>query len=112
MLMKVLEKFSAAASFDAKQSAQKGFSLLSWCVPVFKSIRLVSECRASPQTPGIVERHILEDMTAEERCLLLSLLLRFCKKPRNPTKLGRSTKYQHSRSCSTRFSTTISRGFS
>ncbi|XP_018621997.1 protein virilizer homolog isoform X3 [Nicotiana tomentosiformis] len=79
MLMKVLEKCSAAASLDAKQSAQKGFSPLSWCVPVFKSIRLISECRASPQTPGIVERHIPEDMTAEESCLLLSLLLRFCK---------------------------------
>lgn len=56
VLMKVLEKCSAAASFDAKQSAQKGFSLLSWCAPVFKSIRLTSECRASPLTPGIVER--------------------------------------------------------
>ncbi|KAJ8536636.1 hypothetical protein K7X08_035037 [Anisodus acutangulus] len=79
MLIKVLEMCLAAASLDAKQLAQKGFSLLSWCVPVFKSIPLLSECKSSLQTPGIVERHVPEDMTAEESCLLLSLLLKFCK---------------------------------
>lgn len=56
MLIKVLEMCLAAASSDAKQFAQKGFSLISWCVPVFKSIPLLSECKASLQTPGIVER--------------------------------------------------------
>lgn len=79
MLIKVLEMCLAAASSDAKQFAQKGFSFLSWCVPVFKSIPLLSECTASLQTPGIVERHVPGDMTAEESCLLLSLLLKFCK---------------------------------
>lgn len=116
MLIKALEMCLAAASSDAKQLAQKGFSLISWCVPVFKSITLLSECKTR-QTPGIVERlatvtmvhqscvalfgcmeflwfstdayvsglllwisrHVPEDMTAEENCLLLSLLLKFCK---------------------------------
>ncbi|XP_055825859.1 protein virilizer homolog isoform X2 [Solanum dulcamara] len=79
MLIKVLEMCLAVASSDAKQVALKGFSLISWCVPVFNSIPLLSECKASLQTPGIVERHVPEDMTAEENCLLLSLLLKFCK---------------------------------
>lgn len=79
MLIKVLEMCLAAASSDAKQFAQKGFSLISWCGPVFKSIPLLSECKASLQTPGIVERHVPEDMTADENCLLLSMLLKFCK---------------------------------
>ncbi|XP_060204343.1 protein virilizer homolog [Lycium barbarum] len=79
MLIKVLEMCLAAASSDAKQLPQKGFSLISWCLPVFKSIRLLNECKASLQTPGIVERHVPEDMTAEESCLLLSLLLKFSK---------------------------------
>ncbi|KAK4362634.1 hypothetical protein RND71_017875 [Anisodus tanguticus] len=79
MLIKVLEMCLAAASLDAKQLAQRGFSLLSWCVPVFKSIPLLSDCKASLQTPGIVERHVPEDMTTEESCLVLSLLLKFCK---------------------------------
>ncbi|TMW91087.1 hypothetical protein EJD97_014800 [Solanum chilense] len=78
MLIKALEMCLAAASSDAKQLAQKGFSLISWCVPVFKSMTLLSECKTR-QTPGIVERHVPEDMTAEENCLLLSLLLKFCK---------------------------------
>lgn len=55
MLIKALEMCLAAASSDAKQLAQKGFSLISWCVPVFKSITLLSECKTR-QTPGIVER--------------------------------------------------------
>ncbi|CAN4087886.1 unnamed protein product [Withania somnifera] len=74
MLIKVLEMCLAAASSDTDQ---KGFSPLSWCVPVFRSISLLSEGKASLRTPGIVERH--EDMTAEGSCLLLSLLLKFCK---------------------------------
>lgn len=79
MLIKVLEMCLAAASSDAKQLVQKGFSLLSWCVPAFKSIPLLSEGKASLQTPGIVERHVTEDTTAEGSSLLLCLLLKFCK---------------------------------
>ncbi|CAN4085379.1 unnamed protein product [Withania somnifera] len=79
MLIKILEMCLAAASSDSKQLVQKGFSVLSWCVPVFKSIPLLGEGKASLHTPGIVERHVTEDMTAECSGLLLSLLLKFCK---------------------------------
>ncbi|CAA3021769.1 Hypothetical predicted protein [Olea europaea subsp. europaea] len=83
MLMKVLERCISAAKSDVKQFpenrnvAKDEFSLLSWCVPVFKSISLISDSRASVQYAGANGRCIRKSLTAEEYIKLLSYLLKF-----------------------------------
>ncbi|KAL2463984.1 embryo defective [Forsythia ovata] len=83
MLTKVLERCIAATNSDVKQFpenrnvAKDEFYLLSWCVPVFKSISLISDARASVQCAGANGRCVRESLTAEECIKLLSYLLKF-----------------------------------
>ncbi|KAL2534543.1 embryo defective [Abeliophyllum distichum] len=83
MLSKVLERCIGATNSDVKQFpenrnvAKDEFSLLSWCVPVFKSISLISDSRASVQCAGANGRCVRESLTAEECIKLLSYLLKF-----------------------------------
>lgn len=62
MLTLVLEKCIGGADFDAKQfsgninPAKYESSSLSWCIPVFQSVSLISDGRTSSQHPGVHER--------------------------------------------------------
>ncbi|KAI3471763.1 hypothetical protein Pfo_028416 [Paulownia fortunei] len=84
MLTKVLEMCIGAANSDVKQFheninlAKYEFSLLSWSIPVFQSISLISDGRASVQLPGVHDRNIPCSFTAEECFIFWSYLLRFC----------------------------------
>ncbi|KAK6147305.1 hypothetical protein DH2020_018217 [Rehmannia glutinosa] len=109
MLTKVLEKCIGAANSDVKQfheNAKFEFSLLSWSIPVFQSISLISDGQASVQHSGVhdrsenstlsfftldwlgqfvyedllsvVSRNIPDSFTDEEYLIFWSYLLRFC----------------------------------
>ncbi|KAH6806170.1 hypothetical protein C2S51_031001 [Perilla frutescens var. frutescens] len=84
MLTKVLERCIGDANFDAKQFsgsiniAKYEFSLLSWSIPVFQSVTLISDGRTSLQHPGVHERNTPNSLTAEECSTFWSYLLRFC----------------------------------
>ncbi|XP_022842441.1 uncharacterized protein LOC111366041 isoform X1 [Olea europaea var. sylvestris] len=83
MLTKVLERCISATNSDVKLFPENGnvakdeFSLISWCVHIFKSISLMSYSRASVQYAGANGRCIRESLTAEECIKLLSYLLKF-----------------------------------
>lgn len=80
MLMKVLERCISAAKSDVKQFpenrnvAKDEFFLLSWCVPVFKSISLISDSRASVQYAGANGR--LENVLKSFHLMQLFFLVR------------------------------------
>ncbi|KAK6147265.1 hypothetical protein DH2020_018177 [Rehmannia glutinosa] len=81
MLTKVLEKCIGAANSDVKQfheNAKFEFSLLSWSIPVFQSISLISDGQASVQHSGVHDRNIPDSFTDEEYLIFWSYLLRFC----------------------------------
>lgn len=58
MLTQVLDRCFDSFDVDSKQildskySAKYGFTLLSWCVPVFKSFSLLCSARTPRQYPG------------------------------------------------------------
>ncbi|XP_027174907.1 protein virilizer homolog [Coffea eugenioides] len=85
MFVKVLERCNVAATSDAKQFpevrhvARNEFSWLAWCIPVFKSISLLCDCRTSLPRPVMLDRHIPKDVTAGECLLILSYILNLCK---------------------------------
>ncbi|KAK4482102.1 hypothetical protein RD792_011543 [Penstemon davidsonii] len=84
MLTKLLERCIKTTNSDMKQFpenmsiAKYELSLLSWCVPLFKSISLISDDRASIQNPGLHDRNIPEIFTVAEYATFWSYLLRFC----------------------------------
>lgn len=62
MLIKVLERCRAVADSEEKQFCDSrnidkcGFSQLTWCIPVFKSLSLINDSRKSVQSLGIYDR--------------------------------------------------------
>lgn len=62
MLTEVLERCIGGANFDVKQFpgninlAKYEFPVLSWCIPVFQCLSLISDGRTSLQYPGVHER--------------------------------------------------------
>ncbi|KAM7500791.1 hypothetical protein LguiA_025205 [Lonicera macranthoides] len=85
MFSKVLESCVGATNSDAKQFSESrnaskcGFSRLSWCIPVFKSINLICGSSTCLQYPGIYERDGVKNLTAEDCSLFLSHVLVLCK---------------------------------
>ncbi|GFQ01432.1 hypothetical protein PHJA_002287100 [Phtheirospermum japonicum] len=81
MLRKVIDKCIEAANYDVKQfheNTKYEFSLLTWSVPVFVSISMVSDGRASVKHPGARDRNIPDRFTDEECLIFWSYLFRFC----------------------------------
>ncbi|PIN17839.1 hypothetical protein CDL12_09499 [Handroanthus impetiginosus] len=84
MFTKVLERCIGAAGSDAKQLpenfnvAKRESTLLSWLIPVFKSIALICDSQASVKHPGEHDKNIPDNFTAEECSIIWSYLLRFC----------------------------------
>lgn len=62
MLTEVLKMCIGSVNSDVKQFsmninlAKYEFSVLSWCIPVFQSISLISDGHTSLQHPGVHER--------------------------------------------------------
>lgn len=62
MFSKVLESCIGATNSDAKQFSESrnaskcGFSRLSWCIPIFKSVNLICGSSTCLRYPGIYER--------------------------------------------------------
>lgn len=56
MLTQVLERCIGGADFDAKRFSKYESSSLSWCIPVFQSVSLMSDGRTSPQHLEVHER--------------------------------------------------------
>ncbi|KAK4414757.1 protein virilizer [Sesamum alatum] len=84
MLTEVLERCTGAANSDVKQFSENinlakyESSLISWCIPVFRSISLISDDCASFQHPGVQDRNLPKSFTTEECSIFWSYLLRFC----------------------------------
>ncbi|XP_057778024.1 protein virilizer homolog isoform X2 [Salvia miltiorrhiza] len=80
MLTQVLERCIGGANFDVKQFsgninlAKFEFSVLSWCIPVFQSVSLISDGRTSLQH----ERNTPNFFTVDECSTFWIYLLRFC----------------------------------
>ncbi|KAL7225923.1 hypothetical protein ACSBR1_021135 [Camellia fascicularis] len=85
MLIKVLERCIAIADSDEQQFcdsrniAKFGFSQLTFCVPVCKSISLISDSRTSVQYIGMHDRRDLEPLTTEDCSRIFLCLLKLCK---------------------------------
>ncbi|KAL6507772.1 hypothetical protein OROGR_023967 [Orobanche gracilis] len=80
MLRKVLEKCIEAANYDVKQfheNTKYDFSLLSWSIPVFQSIALMSDGRAFVKHPG-ADRNFPHSLKDEECLMLWSFFFRLC----------------------------------
>ncbi|KAL7137266.1 hypothetical protein ABFS83_10G080600 [Erythranthe nasuta] len=75
MLAEVLERCIGAANTNLPKY---DFSLLSWSIPVFQSISLISDGRVSFQHSGGRDRITPDSFTAEECSIFWSYLLRFC----------------------------------
>ncbi|KAL8527003.1 hypothetical protein ACS0TY_016029 [Phlomoides rotata] len=84
MLINVLERCIGAANGDVKQFSENAnlakyeFSLISWCIPVFKCISLIGDDRASLQPPGVHDRPTPDCFSAEEYSACWLYILRFC----------------------------------
>ncbi|XP_075637615.1 protein virilizer homolog isoform X2 [Castanea sativa] len=84
MLTQVLDRCFDSFDVDSKQildskySAKYGFTLLSWCVPVFKSFLLLCNARTPRQYPGKLNMHNYGNLSTEDCSLILSYLLKFC----------------------------------
>ncbi|XP_042045920.1 protein virilizer homolog isoform X2 [Salvia splendens] len=84
MLTEVLERCTGGANFDVKQFpgninlAKYEFPVLSWCIPVFQCLLLISDGRTSLQYPGVHERSNPYCFTVEECSTLWIYILRFC----------------------------------
>ncbi|XP_047976434.1 protein virilizer homolog isoform X3 [Salvia hispanica] len=84
MLTEVLERCIGGANFDVKQFpgninlAKYEFPVLSWCIPVFQCLSLISDGRTSLQYPGVHERSNPYCFTVEECSTFWIYILRFC----------------------------------
>ncbi|KAH8490671.1 hypothetical protein H0E87_022991 [Populus deltoides] len=84
MLTQVLERYLVAIGSDGKQisdskiSAKSGFSLISWCCPVFKSFPLLCVPRTPLPYPVRHDLHSSASLSAKDCSLILSYLLKFC----------------------------------
>lgn len=84
MLTQVLERCFDSIDVDSKQipdskyPAKCGFTLLSWCVPVFKSVSLLCNARTPRQYPGKLNLRNSENLSTEDCSLILCYLLKFC----------------------------------
>ncbi|GER27313.1 hypothetical protein STAS_03009 [Striga asiatica] len=81
MFKKVLQKCIEAANYDARLAQEYPkyeFSHLTWCVPVFQSISLINDGRASMKYPGAHDRKVPDSFTDEECVTFCSYLVRFC----------------------------------
>ncbi|CAI9097590.1 OLC1v1034059C1 [Oldenlandia corymbosa var. corymbosa] len=83
MFIKVLKRCDEVISAHAMQipeniqMAKFGISGPSWCLPLFKSISLLCDCRTSSR-PGMLVRHLPENLTSDEcKVILLHLLKLF-----------------------------------
>lgn len=85
MLSQVLEICIGVTSSDANQFleskilAKYGLSLLSWCIPVFKSISLVCDSRTPVQYPGMYDRYGYIAFSIPDLVLLFLIFLNFWK---------------------------------
>ncbi|KAL3642732.1 hypothetical protein CASFOL_013547 [Castilleja foliolosa] len=80
MFKKVIDKCVEATNYDVKQfheNIKYEFSLLTWSVPVFESISLISDGRASVKHPGVCDRNIPDRFTDEECLIFWPYLFRF-----------------------------------
>ncbi|XP_059462211.1 protein virilizer homolog isoform X3 [Corylus avellana] len=83
ILIQMLERGFDSIDLDAKQildgksSAKCGFTSLSWCTPVFKSISLLCNARTARQYPGRPNLCKFENLSPEDCLLILCYLLKF-----------------------------------
>lgn len=84
MLTQVLERCLVAIGSDGKQisdskiSAKSGFTLISWCCPVFKSFSLLCVPRTPLPYPVRHDLHSSASLSAKDCSLILPYLLKFC----------------------------------
>lgn len=84
MLTQVLERCLVAIGSDGKQipdskiSAKSGFTLISWCCPVFKSFSLLCVPQTSLPYPMRHDLHSSASLSAKDCSLILPNLLKFC----------------------------------
>ncbi|CAK7342049.1 unnamed protein product [Dovyalis caffra] len=84
MLTKVLERCLVPIVSDGKQisdteiSAKSGFTLISWCCPVFKCFSLLCGSSAPLPYPVRHDLHSSASMSAKDCSLILPYLLKFC----------------------------------
>lgn len=83
MLKQVLERGFDSVDLDTKQipdaksSAKCGFTPLTWCIPVFKSISLLCNVRTPLQYPGKPNLCKYEKLSHEDCSLILGYLLKY-----------------------------------
>lgn len=83
MLIKVLQSCSGTVISDEKQLPEsrnlstRGFTQLSWCLPVFKSVLLIFDSRTSLHYPGRSNKHNFESFI-EDCTLVFPHIFRLC----------------------------------
>ncbi|KAB1227153.1 hypothetical protein CJ030_MR1G027718 [Morella rubra] len=86
MLTQVLERVLDSIDLDVKQfpdtkyPANCGFTLVSWCIPVFKSISLLCNAQKPRQYPGRPDLCNFENLSTEDFLQILRYLLKLCLK--------------------------------
>ncbi|OVA07160.1 Protein virilizer [Macleaya cordata] len=61
---------------ETRLPARTGFTLLSWCLPVFKSFALIFASQVSMQHSGVYEN--LEKLSTEDCSVILNYILKLC----------------------------------
>ncbi|XP_030553813.1 protein virilizer homolog [Rhodamnia argentea] len=81
MLKKVLERCLDAVDSDkaaeSRNMADNGFTLLSWCLPVFKSLSLLCSSMATSQCAGIPDLKNTENFSTGDCASILPYLFKF-----------------------------------
>ncbi|KAF7851933.1 hypothetical protein BT93_L1645 [Corymbia citriodora subsp. variegata] len=81
MLKKVLERCLDAVDSDkiseSRNLVDNGFTLLSWCLPVFKSLSLLCSSVATSQCAGVPNLKSTENFSTGDCASILSYLLKF-----------------------------------
>lgn len=82
VLIKALERCSDTFSQDGKLTSENrtktGLSLLSWCLPVLKSLTLIYDSQAPLHLPGVQEKCLLESLSDEDCSVMIHHLLKLC----------------------------------
>ncbi|XWS66566.1 hypothetical protein CRYUN_Cryun05aG0210500 [Craigia yunnanensis] len=84
VLTRVLESCFDATDSDGRQisdcrdSAKYGFTLISWCIPVFQSISLLCSSRTFSQYNGRHDTNKFDSLSPKDCSLLINQLLKFC----------------------------------
>ncbi|XXG70875.1 hypothetical protein AAC387_Pa07g0258 [Persea americana] len=79
-LERIIDTFSQDGKLlsETKMPIRNGVSLLSWCLPVFKSLALLSDRQAPLHLTGVYDKSSFESLGGEECSVIMRHLLKLC----------------------------------